>query len=102
MKCDDFPVQVFLKPKSKITVIIAFSNFSWRSLDGKVGWVDPSAWKRGTCKRSNADSFCNDVPPKKKVHRKDQKLERILVAVQKEFYAYYFSVVRVLHPFFDA
>ena len=36
------------------------------------------------------------------VHREDQKLERILVAVRKGFYAHYFSVVLVLRLFFDA
>ena len=43
-----------------------------------------------------------DLPPKMNVHREDQKLERILVAVRKGFYAHYFSVVPVLRQFFDA
>ena len=43
-----------------------------------------------------------DLPPKMNVHREDRKLERILVAVRKGFYAHYFSVVLVLRQFFDA
>ena len=43
-----------------------------------------------------------DLPPKMNVHREDRKLERILVAVRKGFYARCFSVVPVLRQFFDA
>lgn len=42
-----------------------------------------------------------DLPPKRNVHCEDRKLERVFAAFRRGFCPYYFSVARVLRPFFD-